>query len=425
MPILKPISGHTGCRNVRKYLEKNGRAIARDFFNLSWDEREMSGYDQAGKEAVEWDREMDRMRASFGNDAPCKGRKARTYKHYVISPDPEDGIDIEALRGIASDWALRFFGDHQIAIVYHNDNANGIPHAHVVVNNTNLKTGNRMQTRNPLELNRALQDMARARGLRGLSNEPKTKSGVERLAEKEHGRKMPSKRQDVHMSRAEHEIVAEGGYSWISDIRCRVGIAKKLSRSDAEFRQVLGLLGIEVSPASTRGGRDDWVYSMRETPKCKVSGGKLGYAYTKQAVGRSISGTSLEGMSNREVLKAARNAIALESLGDLQNLASALETCSKYGIANRADAITKARAMEAKAERAFSDPRAIAAATEIREAAQVLAAYGLLSDKGEPRTRPNDDGRRANAHASNARNKEQETAKQRQREQRRGDRGER
>ena len=160
MPILKPISGHTGCRNVRKYLEKNGRAIARDFFNLSWDEREMSSYDQAGKEAVEWDREMDRMRASFGNDAPCKGRKARTYKHFVISPDPEDDIDIEALRGIASDWALRFFGDHQIAIVYHDDNANGIPHAHVVVNNTNLKTGNRMQTRNPLELNRALQDMA-------------------------------------------------------------------------------------------------------------------------------------------------------------------------------------------------------------------------------------------------------------------------
>lgn len=168
MPILKPISGHTGCRNVRKYLEKNGRAIARDFFNLSWDEREMRSYDQAGKEAIEWDREMDRMRASFGNDAPCKGRKARTYKHFVISPDPEDDIDIESLRGIASDWALRFFGDHQIAIVYHDDNTNGIPHAHVVVNNTNLKTGNRMRTRNPLELNRALQDMARKRGLSGL-----------------------------------------------------------------------------------------------------------------------------------------------------------------------------------------------------------------------------------------------------------------
>lgn len=425
MPILKPISGHTGCRNVRKYLEKNGRAIARDFFNLSWDERGMGSYDQAGKEAVEWDREMDRTRASFGNDAPYKGMKARTYKHFVISPDPEDGIDIEALRGIASDWALRFFGDHQIAIVYHDDNANGIPHAHVVVNNTNLKTGNRMQTRNPLELNRALQDMARERGLSGLSNESKAKSGMERLAEKEHGRKMPSKRQDVHMSRAEHEIVAEGGYSWVSDIRCRVGIAKELSRSDAEFRQVLGLLGIEISPASTRGGRDDWVYSMRESPKCKVSGGKLGYAYTKQAVGRSFGGKSLEGMSNREVLKAARSAIALESLSDLQDLAGALETCSKYGIASRADATTRARAMEAKAEQSFSDPRAIAAATEIREAAQVLAAYGLLPEKGEPRAHPNDGRRRANAHAPNSRNKELETAQKRVQEQHRGDRGER
>ena len=164
---------------------------------------------------------------------------------------------------------------------------------------------------------------------------------------------------------------------------------------------------------------------MRETPKCNVSGGKLGYAYTKQAVGRSFGGTSLEGMSNREVLKAARNAIALESLSDLQDLASALETCSKYGIANRADAITRARAMEAKAEQSFSDSRAIAAAAEIREASQILASYGLLPEKGEPRTHPNNGRRRASAHVLNGRNKELETALQRQRGQRRVDRGER
>lgn len=81
--------------------------------------------------------------------------------------------------------------------------------------------------------------------------------------------------------------------------------------------------------------------------------------------------------------------------------------------------------MEAKAERAFSDPRAIAAATEIREAAQILASYGLLSENGEPRMHPNDGKRQANAHAPNSRNKEREAAKQRQREQRRVDRGER
>lgn len=425
MPILKPISGHTGCRNVRRYLEKNGRAIARDFFNLSWDEREMAGYDEADKEAVEWDREMDRTRSSFGNDAPYKGRKARTYKHFVISPDPEDDIDIEALRGIASDWALRFFGDHQIAIVYHDDNAGSIPHAHVVVNKTNLKTGNRMQTKNPLELNRALQNMAQARGLRGLSNEAKAESAVERLAAKEHGRKAPSKRQDVHMSRAEREIAAEGGYSWVADIRSRVGIAKDLSKNSNEFRQVLDLLGVEAAPASPRNGRDDWVYSIKGTPKCKVSGSKLGYAYSKQAVERGFGGASLAGMSNREVLKAARNAIELDNLGDLQNLACALEACSKYGIASRADAIARARAMEAKAERSFGTPRAVAAATEIREAAGVLSAYGLLPEKSEAGARPDAGKHRAEAHAQSSRRKEQEAVRQRQRAQHRRNRGER
>ena len=54
MPIVKAISGHTNCQKVKTYLEKRNRALARDFFNLSWDEREMQGYDEAMKDAVEW-----------------------------------------------------------------------------------------------------------------------------------------------------------------------------------------------------------------------------------------------------------------------------------------------------------------------------------------------------------------------------------
>lgn len=153
------------------------------------------------------------------------------------------------------DWALLFFGDHQIAVVRHDDNACGIVHAHVIVNNTNLKTGNRVQTRNPLELNRTLQEMARVRGLHGLSNEAQEKSSGERPAAREGARKAPSKRQEIHVSRAEREIVAEGGYSWVSDIRSRVSIAKGLSGSEAEFRRVLDLLGIGLADASSRGGR--------------------------------------------------------------------------------------------------------------------------------------------------------------------------
>jgi hypothetical protein len=40
MPILKPISGHTSCTEVYKYLTKNGRVLARDFLNIDAPEEE-------------------------------------------------------------------------------------------------------------------------------------------------------------------------------------------------------------------------------------------------------------------------------------------------------------------------------------------------------------------------------------------------
>ena len=156
MPILKPISGHGSTGGIRRYLEKGGRALARDLFNLSYDERDAGALGEDAKEACAWDAEMDATRAAFGTDAPWRGKPARTFKHFVLSPDPGDDIDLAALRELACSWALKHFGDHEIAIVYHDDNARGIPHAHIVVNNANLRTGYRMQTRHPEDLNRDL-----------------------------------------------------------------------------------------------------------------------------------------------------------------------------------------------------------------------------------------------------------------------------
>lgn len=34
MGIVKAISGHTGARGVMSYLERDGRALARDFLNI-------------------------------------------------------------------------------------------------------------------------------------------------------------------------------------------------------------------------------------------------------------------------------------------------------------------------------------------------------------------------------------------------------
>ena len=53
---------------------------------------------------------------------------------------------------------MRFFGDFQVVIVYPDDNEGRIPHSHLVINNLNLSTGNRLHTDNPFELNQALQD---------------------------------------------------------------------------------------------------------------------------------------------------------------------------------------------------------------------------------------------------------------------------
>ena len=43
-----------------------------------------------------------------GQDAPWREKPVRTFKHFVLSPDPGDDIDLAALR------------EH--AIVYHDDN---------------------------------------------------------------------------------------------------------------------------------------------------------------------------------------------------------------------------------------------------------------------------------------------------------------
>jgi hypothetical protein len=64
---------------------------------------------------------------------------------------------------------LKFnFPDYEVAIVYHDDNASRIPHAHVVVNNTNLATRRRLQDPDPRALKHNLQTLAKGRGLSDL-----------------------------------------------------------------------------------------------------------------------------------------------------------------------------------------------------------------------------------------------------------------
>lgn len=45
MPLLKPISGHTSCRGIYRYLTKDDRALAADYLNLDVPERKGAVFD--------------------------------------------------------------------------------------------------------------------------------------------------------------------------------------------------------------------------------------------------------------------------------------------------------------------------------------------------------------------------------------------
>lgn len=339
MPLLKPISGHGSCVPVQRYLEKDGRALARDFLNFS----EVPDADLAEEPKVggrfEWAKAMDAFREECGNNTPWKGRRARTFKHFVLSPSPEDGISLKELRELSLAWATRFFPDYHVAIVYHDDNESRIPHAHIVVNNTNVVTGRRMHTDDPLELNRALQEMAAKRGLDALSNErPKPRTGFQRLSLNGAGAPArPRTLQETYRGRAERRTEETGGYSWVADIRSRVSIAKNLARSEREFRRILGMMGVDMEDNSPHARRQDWIFSLSDAPARRVSGERLGASYGKAVLERRLVGARVEHLpdaSSRELLRLAKKAVELKDLDELDSLSRALETCGKWRIAS-------------------------------------------------------------------------------------------
>lgn len=221
MPMLKTISGHTSAKGIRRYLTKDGRALTEDYINLE---------PPAPGRPFDWADAMDKTRRLYGNDSTWRGRRARTYKHYVVSPDPKDRVSLDGLRTLATGWARGCFPDHEVAIVYHDDNAGSIPHAHVVVNNTNLETSRRLQDPDPKALARSLQRTAESLDMSSLEAVPR--SGVAARAESRHPRPAARTRREEYVGRAEKELSDRGEYSWVADIRARVRVARSVSRNE-------------------------------------------------------------------------------------------------------------------------------------------------------------------------------------------------
>ncbi len=424
MPYLKQIAAHTNCQAIQRYLEKRDRALAKDFFNLSADERD--GYGDEGKD-IRWADEMDATRRAFGNDTPFGAMQARTYKHFIISPDPEDGIDLEALRELAKAWALEHFADFQVAIIYHDDNASRIPHAHVVVNNTNLETGRRMHHDDPKELNRSLQKMAKERELLFFSEAPEPAEGLERLAAKERGSEArPKTMQQVHIGRVERELADAGSYSWVADIRNRVSVAKSLARNVDEFTQLLGMLGVDVKDNSRNARRDDWVFSLSDAPTRRVSGERLGLLFAKEIIQRQLARAGSyhpDAKSSRELLRNARSAILLNDLDDLSDLSRALRACAYHSVSTLRDCDTRLAALRRRTETSAGRQRNSIEAriAELEFARDYMAMRNLLPERIETRKAESAQSRietRSAQHGGNPAEERAEQARRIERQQR-------
>lgn len=367
MPYVKAIAGHTRLGGAQRYLEREGRALARDFLNL---DAPMEGLGSDGLPEYgeyDWASVMDATREMRGNDSPFKGRRARTYKHYVFSPDPRDSVGLTALRSVTMSWVRENFGDYEVAIVYHDDNEHHIPHAHVIVNNTSLETGRRLQDPDPRALKRSAQRIAQEHGLSFYVDEP---------ADPETGHvpdSDPYARRNAHI--VERDMVSKGEYSWVADIRARVEVAKGVAKDPADFQAALREMGVSVRESASRRG--DWVYSLAETPSHQVTGSRLGASYTRREVTgwlRSPTRTTPSALTMRNVRQVAEGAIELSDLGELVRLSEAVRVVTRGGFRSLS-------AMDSAASRMRGMPNREATVARLERARSYCAERGILPER--------------------------------------------
>ena len=263
MPYLKPKYAHTSCVGVMRYLEEKHRFIGRDFINCCNAPEHAHGWD--------WATQMDRTREAFGNNKNTNQYKTCTYVHFILSPDPTNGIELEALRNLATGWAARHFTDFQIAIVYHLDT--DVPHAHIVVNNTNIVSGERLSPKLTKTFRKTIRDdleaLAKDQGLRIYRDRLDEQLERQWEIEERHGA-VVIHNDDLAQSRREREL-DRSEPSWKDEINRRVNEAYIRARFYPEFEQNCDLLGIGID----RMKDGELLFFMHDRPSRKVGAPRL------------------------------------------------------------------------------------------------------------------------------------------------------
>lgn len=326
MAMVKSIASNLKCVfHIQDYLEKNNRAIARDFLNFPTDRDHTRN----------WSYFFDETRAEYGNDRQWGGKDPVTYQHFIVSPDPRDEVDLDTLRAFATEWANDLFGGREsslgafeVAIVYHDDNNRGIPHAHVVVNNTNLETGNKLHTsrKESKYLATHLQDLALKYGLTAFEND-----GPAKLE--------PTL--NVKRTAAENAIRKERKFSWKQELRNVADIAVRTSDGIPQFLDACAAYGVEVSVSRSDM---DFVYAHPANPtRWRCSGKQLGESYVPRAIRERIEQVRPRIAALREKMRPNVLAAAPEAkLEEVRTVADASKTERRHATPEEKAAALKA-----------------------------------------------------------------------------------
>lgn len=343
MTALLSKSCHEACGvRIQDYLERDGdrdRALARDFLNIAGDDAKRA-----------WAHRMDRTRALMGTDGDWGGRKAVKYQHFVISPDPNDAVDLTTLRRLATAWAAGLFGRagepgrlglFEVAIVYHDDNERGIPHAHVIVNNANLDPESR--------LNRLHLDNGENQMISELCQDLSAELGLSRVPE----RPLTAPERGSFLTKAERAIRREGGVPWKQKIRDAAYVASLTAKDMDSFRERLSSFGVRAEEKS-----GDLTYQIGSSLRRRCSARRLGGAYSLEAVKSQLARTASrgEGAAAKSWAAAKECLLGFGAVGEVERgaalaeVAFALRTNEAYGIRDESDYDRALSALHARAE---------------------------------------------------------------------------
>ena len=224
-----------------------------------------------------WAEAMRRTREHFGKD------HGRIYGHFIVSPDPDDKVSAEECADVAREWVESMFPGYEYVVVVHDDNRNGITHAHVVLNSVHPDTGYKTHISNE-EIDRQWDKLQRICEEHGLRDLPQAAECAARRAETE------------QRAKTEAWERATGSRSWKEQIRGAVDRSAEAATSWEDFLGRLASTGVTVTRESAKRGRG-LVFHHPEGGEhaMRVRAAKLGAEYTEDAL-RARLGVDFDAM---------------------------------------------------------------------------------------------------------------------------------